>query len=244
MSAITPIPNKTALGLVEYCKAQVGLPYWNGTYGQTATKELYERLKKKHPEHYKAKDYESQFGLRVHDCCGLVKGYMWSKTPTSPPKYNPDQDCNAWSFYDRSIVRGTIKTFPATSGIILYNSTKGHMGVYSDNYVYEAKGHAYGVVKSQFSASKWAYWSECPYISYGYEDIVRFSDFPVLNLGSQGVPVKVVQTMLGGTIDGDFGPKTEGRVKEYQRLNGLTVDGVVGRYTWESLIIKYIIVTV
>ena len=165
---------------------------------------------------------------------------MWSETPTSPPKYNPDQDCNAWSFYDRSIVKGTIKTFPATSGIILYNSTKGHMGVYSDNYVYEAKGHAYGVVKSAFSTNRWYYWSECPYISYTDEDIVRFSDFPTLRLGSQGIPVKVVQAILGGTTDGDFGLKTEGRVKDFQKLNGLTVDGIVGRFTWESLI-KYMI---
>lgn len=236
MSAITPIPNKTALGLVEYCKAQVGLPYWNGTYGQTATKELYERLKAKHPAQYTAKDYPSQFGLRVHDCCGLVKGYMWSETPTSPPKYNPDQDCNAWSFYDRSIVRGTIKTFPATSGIILYNSTKGHMGVYSDNYVYEAKGHAYGVVKSAFSTNRWYYWSECPYISYTDEDVVRFSDFPTIRIGSQGIPVKVCQVILGGTTDGDFGSKTDMRVRVFQKEHGLSNDGIVGPITWKALI--------
>ena len=236
MSAITPIPNKTALGLVDYCKAQVGLPYWNGTYGQTATKELYERLKKKHPERYKAKDYESQFGLRVHDCCGLVKGYMWSETPTSPPKYNPDQDCNAWSFYDRSIIRGTMKTFPARDGIIVYNSTKGHMGVFSDNYVYEAKGHAYGVVKSAFSTSRWYYWSECPYISYTNEDVVRFSDFPTIRFGSQGIPVKVCQAILGGTTDGDFGSKTDMRVRVFQKEHGLSNDGIVGPITWKALI--------
>ena len=36
---------KTNLYLVEYCKAQLGHPYWMGTYGQIATKALYEANK-------------------------------------------------------------------------------------------------------------------------------------------------------------------------------------------------------
>ena len=28
---------KTNAGLVEYCRAQLGLPYWYGTFGQTAS---------------------------------------------------------------------------------------------------------------------------------------------------------------------------------------------------------------
>jgi putative chitinase len=37
------------------------------------------------------------------------------------------------------------------------------------------------------------------------------------------------------TIDGDFGPGTEGAVKTFQRALGLTVDGVVGEKTWGAL---------
>lgn len=33
---------KTAKGLVEYAKAQLGRPYWYGTFGQAASEELYE----------------------------------------------------------------------------------------------------------------------------------------------------------------------------------------------------------
>ncbi len=32
---------KTNTGLVKYAKAQLGLPYWYGTYGNTATEALY-----------------------------------------------------------------------------------------------------------------------------------------------------------------------------------------------------------
>lgn len=37
------------------------------------------------------------------------------------------------------------------------------------------------------------------------------------------------------TIDGDFGPGTEGAVKTFQRARGLTVDGIVGQKTWGAL---------
>ena len=32
-------------------------------------------------------------------------------------------------------------------------------------------------------------------------------------------------------VDGDFGPNTDRRVKQYQEANGLTVDGIVGPKT-------------
>jgi len=36
-------------------------------------------------------------------------------------------------------------------------------------------------------------------------------------------------------VDGDFGAKTEARVKDFQRNNNLTVDGIVGPKTWQAL---------
>lgn len=44
--------------------------------------------------------------------------------------------------------------------------------------------------------------------------------------------VKTIQTRIGATVDGDFGPKTEHAVKEFQSDNGLTSDGIVGEKTW------------
>src|SRR4051794_26352316 len=35
-----------------------------------------------------------------------------------------------------------------------------------------------------------------------------------------------------GTVDGDFGPHTEGAVKAYQQDRGVQVDGIVGDQTW------------
>jgi hypothetical protein len=36
--------------------------------------------------------------------------------------------------------------------------------------------------------------------------------------------------------DGQFGPKTQGRVKEFQSKSGLVADGIVGPLTWEKLL--------
>lgn len=52
-----------------------------------------------------------------------------------------------------------------------------------------------------------------------------------LRQGSSGEQVKQLQTMLGITADGIFGPKTAEAVKAYQTKNGLTADGIVGPQT-------------
>ena len=54
----------------------------------------------------------------------------------------------------------------------------------------------------------------------------------VLKLGSNNDNVKKLQTELGLLADGNFGPKTEVAVKEWQKRNGVTVDGIVGDDTW------------
>lgn len=47
---------------------------------------------------------------------------------------------------------------------------------------------------------------------------------------------KIVQKKVGATADGLFGQKTKVAVREYQRSNGLTDDGVVGINTWEKIL--------
>lgn len=62
-----------------------------------------------------------------------------------------------------------------------------------------------------------------------------------LKRGSKGADVTYLQQRLVangyyvGEIDGDFGRKTESAVKAYQDEHGLTIDGIVGTKTWESL---------
>lgn len=70
-----------------------------------------------------------------------------------------------------------------------------------------------------------------------------------LRKGSSGSDVTVLQNRLAGSLkkyatalgspaDGQFGSKTEAAVKLFQGDEGLTVDGVVGRNTFNKLFIK------
>ena len=76
---------------------------------------------------------------------------------------------------------------------------------------------------------------------------LRPGEYPgVLRRGSTGTAVRELQFYLylmsayessipAVSIDGSFGAATENAVRAYQRFAGLTVDGVVGRATWDSL---------
>jgi cell wall-associated NlpC family hydrolase len=159
---------KTNTGLVEYAKAQLGKPYWYGTFGNTATKSLLASKTKQYPGHYqnsRMKKYNSQIGERVHDCVGLIKGYLWSDTPTSTPKYNSSQDVSANGMLGKCKIQGKISTIPEIPGVLVFMS--GHVGVYIGNgYVIEAKGFEYGVVKTALKGRGWTHWGKCPFIIY------------------------------------------------------------------------------
>ena len=76
---------------------------------------------------------------------------------------------------------------------------------------------------------------------------LRPGEYPgILRRGSTGTAVRELQFYLylmsayessipAVSIDGSFGTATETAVRAYQRFAGLTVDGVVGRSTWNSL---------
>lgn len=56
-----------------------------------------------------------------------------------------------------------------------------------------------------------------------------------LKLGSSGQAVKAIQTALGLTADGKFGPQTDARIRAWQTDQKLTSDGIVGPITWKRL---------
>lgn len=74
------------------------------------------------------------------------------------------------------------------------------------------------------------------------------SKMPTLKYGSKGNVVKNLQCLLnlwmcqsGANkpllVDGDFGYMTEERLKLYQEVQGLYVDGVCGGQTWEDILL-------
>lgn len=66
-----------------------------------------------------------------------------------------------------------------------------------------------------------------------------------LQFGSKGADVRSLQILLNEkansrhlVVDGDFGNNTKSVVLDYQRANGLAVDGIVGRNTWTALLTR------
>jgi putative chitinase len=57
----------------------------------------------------------------------------------------------------------------------------------------------------------------------------------ILKVGSKGEDVKKLQSKLGLSADGVFGPGTEKAVKKWQIDHDLVADGIVGEGTWNKM---------
>jgi hypothetical protein len=72
----------------------------------------------------------------------------------------------------------------------------------------------------------------------GYPGLLSTCDMDrilVAKRGDKGNNVKFIQRRIGATVDGDFGPITEQKVKAFQTSRGLTPDAIVGLDTWQAL---------
>lgn len=234
---------KTASGLVAYAIAQLGRPYWYGTFGQGASKSLYDQKKRQYPQQY-TWEYGGETA-KVHDCVGLIKGYLWCNGPEDDtPVYNADQDKSANAMYTACKTKGEMATMPDVPGILVFFS--GHVGVYIGNgEVVEARSRRYGVYKTKLAERPWKNWGYCPYVAY--EDTKTPFDLPVLKKGAKGACVKAMQILLigygydmeGYGADASFGGATERALKAYQSAVGLEPDGSCGGKTWRKLLGVY-----
>ncbi len=110
---------KTNLGLVEYCKAQLGKPYWYGTFGHKASESLLRQKSTQYPKYYKATDFIEQYGKKVHDCSGLIKGYLFCETPDDFYKtYNAEIDGGI--NLEHCSEQGDIASMPDIKGLLVF----------------------------------------------------------------------------------------------------------------------------
>ncbi|MDE6302801.1 MAG: peptidoglycan-binding protein, partial [Clostridia bacterium] len=83
----------------------------------------------------------------------------------------------------------------------------------------------------------------CKNLDVEYVPDIDYTEMPLIRQGTRGNVVKFLQCYLnlyGGelTIDGVFGNDTTAAVKEFQKNNGLSADGIVGRNTWRTLLMQ------
>lgn len=230
----------TNQGLVAHAKAQLGHPYWYGTKLWKPTESLLISKRKQYPSHYgdsRMSRYRKDIakGDYVTDCSGLITSYLGI----------PAQSANG--LYTRAKVKGGIKTLPEVPGLLLHRD--GHIGVYiGSGYAIEARGFAYGVVKTRVKDRNWTgwcYWDAIDYVGTTAETVISGAlGDRMLRKGHKGSDVKALQQLLldAGYLlpkygaDGDFGDETDVAVRAYQTDAGLEVDGVAGPLTLAALL--------
>lgn len=160
---------------LDFIKKQVGCYYWYGTFGQKASKQLYNEKKAQYPKYYTASDFPDQIAdpKACYDCAGLVK------SPFVYPKYNAADDLGATGIFGKCKIKGAIDKSILKPGYLLFkgnDKTKSHVGIWDGSRIIEAKGHAYGVIISDLNDS-WKYYAE--YYNIDYSEDIKPEPSPV-----------------------------------------------------------------
>lgn len=231
--------------------------YLWGTRGQVVTQSLLDaRYKSYYSKNgWSRAEYDSitknwvRDKVHVSDCQGLLDAYLGSDTNANGNYRNYCTDKGLIAAIDR----------PFVVGEAVFNGTdakKTHVGwvvgfLNKDPLVVENRGLKYGVVITRMSKRSWKYRGlMTKKFSYADEPVqpepVEFVFRRDLKKGCDGDDVIQLKWLLmnagynrGITVNTKnskhFGSNTKKLVKEYQRDNGLTVDGVAGRKTITSL---------
>jgi peptidoglycan hydrolase-like protein with peptidoglycan-binding domain len=68
--------------------------------------------------------------------------------------------------------------------------------------------------------------------THGAKPDIFSEAMPVIRRGCSGYAVRIWQKIIGVSVDGDFGSKTEAATVAWQKTNSLAADGVVDKLTW------------
>lgn len=189
-------------------------------------------------------DMESYCDQYNHDSipwCGLTVAYTMAKSNIRPPFGSTDTDRFLWAKSWADDPNYTMLKTPRLGCIVvLSRSGGGHVTVYEStsgsNYMCRGGNQSDAINLAAFPKSNVValVWPSDEPIPAPIEPPA--DTLPVLRKGDTGPAVVKLQELLPKWIDGDFGSTTESLVKEFQRSQGLAVDGVVGEQTWAVLL--------
>ncbi len=223
----------------------VGCGYIYGATGWICTPSRLAQQEKQYPSFAKQmKRYGKKWmGKPCYDCAQLTRDVA-RQAGISLPSGATSQWRAAGIWKEKDV----IDTLPDEAGIFLFTMRNGrmtHTGVSIGNgEEVDARGHAYGVVRRKISETSYTHWARLA-IDYNApieaENPVPEPTKPTLRTGSRGEDVRILQEnlrqlgFLNDTADGIFGTNTNAAVRNFQKAQGLSVDGVVGAGTWAAL---------
>lgn len=257
----------TNKGLIAYARAMLEYhsPYWYSTVGQIASEALYKEEKRQNPSQYtkwSKESFTSQYGMKVHDCSGLIKGYLMSPCidgngivtdPLKPSAYNSNYDWSANMMIQHCSETGDIKTIPEEEGLIVWKD--GHVGIYDKNgYVIEERGHSYGTVRTRLADRPFVKWGRLSVIEYVKDPVPTPApsgsiSMPTLKKGDKKDEVTILQLMLNDlgfrdqngdllVIDGSAGGKTIYALNAFKKSVKMQADSICDEATWSAILHK------
>jgi uncharacterized protein (TIGR02594 family) len=173
--------------------------------------------------------------------CGLTVAYTMAKAGIRPPFGSTDTDRFLWARSWADDPGYTVLKTPRLGCVVvLSRSGGGHVSTYESssgsNYMLRGGNQSDAInlapfPKSNVVALVWPAAEPIP-----TPPVPPADTLPILRKGSTGPAVVKLQELLPKWVDGNFGTTTESLVKEFQRSQGLAVDGVVGEATWAALL--------
>ncbi len=127
-------------------------------------------------------------GVRIFDCVGLIKCFMWhdysEKNASYYGKTCPDK--NETGFFNEASEKGTIDTIPEILGLMVYQP--GHIGVYIGNgqVIESTAAFEKKIVITYFKGNHpdtsykrttWTHWFKMPYLNYDVQESEERSEF-------------------------------------------------------------------
>ena len=210
-------------GYIWDCRGQV----WTQAKQDAATREM-------------TVQYGSKWiGCRVADCSGL---FVWAYDRLGLDIFHGSNTIYNKHTSKVGMLYGEVEILPGTAVFQVTEGRRTHIGLYvGDGKVIEAHGTRSGVIESDLS--DWDEWGILSAVDYSdvEPDHVTLDSLKTLRKGDSGLTVKWLQELLMaagcdlGKADGVFGSKTKAAVEDFQRANGLKVDGIAGKKTIAAL---------
>lgn len=207
---------------------------WDGR-GQIWTQEMQDKATREMTVQYG----QRWVGRRVADCSGL---FVWAYDQLGLDIYHGSNTIFAKHTSATGMLYGEVEILPGTAVFQAKEGRRTHIGLYvGGGKVIEAHGTRSGVIESDLS--DWDEWGTLSAVDYSdvEPDHVTLDSLKTLRKGDSGLTVKWLQELLLsaghdlGKADGIYGNKTKAAVEDFQRANGLTVDGIAGGKTIAAL---------